>query len=471
MKAILVMLISGLGLLLLLLYWGFKRLILPRIIEIIASKKSLPFFPNGLATTLKESRHLRTSMNAAFDKFVIYSPGSDYLGNYLPEKKDWPVESTKWFLTENAGTTDVINRIANNLETKYGRFSIKLTKEEKQILLEHKGFTITEKMTDWQKYCWSYGIFWYGSWSGQEQINYKEITFATRAERGNDIVWHPKEKSPYYFGSFVEYGFQVTDQEDIDNVRLKVTFTISGKNINPHVSDIDNANVFERMYSMVEARAGDVVKENSFHLLHEKVAAAIANAPDDHRAKMKQNVSDIREVFQAKIIAMLNEPDNFIGFEWGPDSVNILQIEAVGEESKKLLAKIIEALEIKFTNQIALDKNVNANTIKVNDAEADKNVVIKKSEGEMVAAKNKAQGKADAIKIETNAAIKAISKFSNDDAKALLAKLQAAIISGSDPNLILTGEALSRLQLNGLGITNVNLNEVIQLLTKKTTES
>lgn len=459
---------SLLILLLYAIYYVFKRFALPRILEKIGKEKSLPFFPNGLATTLKESRHLRRSINETFSNFFISKPGSGYLGDYLSNKKDWPVESAKWFLIDNPGTPAVVDILAEKLKN-YGVYSVILSDEDKQQLLEHKGFTIAENMTDWQKFCWKYNIYWYGSLSGQERISYKRISFATRAERGNDIVWHQNELSPYYFGSNVEYGFQVTDQEDVDNVRLKVTFTITGKNINPHVSDVDNANVFERMYSMVESKAGDVVKSHSFHLLHEKVKALADKMVGDHRDKMKQNVSDIREGFQSEIINMLNNPDNFIGFEWQPDSVNILQIEVVGDESISLLKKIIEALQIQIDNQNAIETNIANNTIAENTAETAKKVAITKSEGEKTVLENTAQGKANALKIETDAARKAIAKFNNEDATKKLAELQAAVISGINPEIILTGDALGKLKLGGLAINNLNVNDLIKLFTEKTT--
>lgn len=468
MKEITIIIVCGLGLLAIGMFtlgeYVIEKMIAPRLIKWIATQSSLPFFQNGLAFTPKDSRHYRFSINEAFDKFFTFTPGYAYLYQVLPKDTAYPTESTKYFLVENAGTMEIANKIGEKLQT-YGKYSIKLDLTDKRFMVKNQNNPTEHDLTPWQLFCWRWRIYWYGSFSGQETLSSKKITFATSDGTGKGIIWRPNEQSAVYFSCNFEYGFESDEAEDIDNVRLKITFTITGKFINPRVAEVENANVFERMYSMVQARSGQVVKMSSFHLLHENVKKLIDDQPEEYREKARKNTSSLHSVFQEKMLEMLNDPDNFIGVEWQQDSVNILQVEAVGEESKKLLQQIIDALAVQFENKIALDKATAANTIREANSETDKNVAIKKSESLKTVKINEAEADAAKLGIEITAAKDAMTLIEdNPEALALFKQMQAVIMSNGNVNNVIVANALKSIGSNGLSINTVNLAELFKPL-------
>jgi hypothetical protein len=455
MKALLLILIGIFGLLGILFYETLKRIFIPRIIGWIANQESLPFFPNGLAMFPKESRSIRISKNNSFETFFLTKDGSGYLYQFLPNKPDWPTESAKWFIIPNPGTDEKIEEICEYLENK-GKYSVKLSDKEREQLKMHSGLTVPETMTDWQKLCWKYKIFWYQDWSGQKRVENKKISYSTKGST-DTLISHLNENSPYYFANYFEYGFVVDNQEDIDTLKLKVTFTVSGANDNPHISDIEHANVFTKIASLVEAKAADVISESSFHRLSKKAQEfiqKIGNENPEVVALEEDKVQNIRAIFQEKIIEELEK--NELGFVWDPNSVNVLQVEPVGKDSIELLEKILKARAVEYENFVDLKQNEADNKIKLNDAETLKSTTILK-----------AQGDAEKKRIETKAAKNALETLTPVEANQLKVKLQAVKDAGGDPDLILKGLIIEKLKIPEGSLSLVNLGEIISSLTKK----
>ena len=143
----------------------------------------------------------------------------------------------------------------------------------------------------------------------------------------------------------------------------------------------------------------------------------------------------------------------------------VVEVEAVGEESKKLLQQIIDALAVQFENKIALDKATAANTIREANAETDKNVAIKESESLKTVKINEAEADAAKLGIEITAAKDAMTLIDdNPEALALFKQMQAVIMSNGNVNNVIVANALKSIGSNGLSVNTVNLAELFKSL-------
>ncbi|HQV64732.1 MAG TPA: hypothetical protein PKZ56_00655 [Candidatus Paceibacterota bacterium] len=461
-KEFLILLVSSFGLATILvgvsMYRFIKNWVVSRVIQWIASKEKLPVFPFGLAFKPKINRHYFFGKNNAFDHFFTYTPDAAYLFQILPPDTKWPHPSTKHFLFENVGTKESVSIFAEKLKT-YGEYSMSLLPGQKRILEEFTGNPTTQGMTDWQKLCWNWKIYWYGERHGQTRLLYKKITFADVNGDAKSITWRREEESAVLFSCFYEYGIESDEAEDINNIRLQIIFSISGRCINPDVAGLRNENPLKRAYSMLQSCAGLIAKMNSFHLLHENVGKMIDDLPEDQKQQAKDSVRQLRYVFQDEIIKMLSKPENFIGFEWGHDSVNILQVRAVGDEAKQMLKDIIEAYTIQFKNKAMIDKAIAENTIKEADAKTTKQVAITLSEQLFTVRENDALADARALEIQVDAAQKHMSLLEgNQEAIDVFKMMQAAQMSDVDPAIIMLAQALK----NSGGLNVMNLGDLFK---------
>jgi hypothetical protein len=311
-------------------------------------------------------------------------------------------------------------------------------------------------MNWWQKLCWKYGVYWYQNWDGQLKIDYQKITYGVKG-KNDTIQMYEDQLSPYYFNNYFEYAFEVTNQEDRDTIQLRIVFTISGTNDNPHISDIEHANVFTKIYSTVQSKAAEVIANSRFHTLTtefddvlQKIKAGSSTVNPVQQDE--DEIQDLRKNFSDDIIKSLAEIET--GFVWEPTSVNILQVEVVGE-SKEILKKMLEARQVEYTNYIKLEQNKADNQVTVDTAEAQKQKTIKEAEA---AAKKK--------ELEAKALADALTTLAPAEKVALVAKLEAAKDSGADPNIILQGEILTKLKLPENGINFTSIADLLSLITK-----
>jgi hypothetical protein len=354
-------------------------------------------------------------------------PGYGYLKDYLPNKK--LEEYQKWFLIYNPVTTESVEAIAKDLEKK-GRYSVSLTKEDKEELLRHtEEDMFLKSLSPWQKWCWERKIFWYQDLDGQKTINMKKVSFCEMTENG------PRERkdemSPGYPSNYVEYSFTVKAAEDISGLTIDVEFSLSGLIENPFIADLEHKMIFNRINSLVVDKGRTTVSKNKFFTLDSKMKNFLATSHDPGLIQQQSEISEnIGNVFAREIAEELERPENYSGFKVNPSSISIYQVEAVGEYSKNVIKTIIETYVLPWENNIKLEKERNQNLI----------------------TKERAQAKSDAQKLAVEGQK---AEFS--------AELEVVQNLGGDINEFLRTKALSYLNQGGSGI-NLNTLDINKIL-------
>jgi hypothetical protein len=401
--------------------------ILIRIVADLSNNKNIPFFENGLCMKVRDSFHVRIGQNDSFEEFKTYMPGYGYLKDYLPNKK--LEEYQKWFLIYNPVTTESVEAIAKDLEKK-GRYSVSLTKEDKEELLRHtEEDMFLKSLSPWQKWCWERKIFWYQDLDGQKTINMKKVSFCEMTENG------PRERkdemSPGYPSNYVEYSFTVKAAEDISGLTIDVEFSLSGLIENPFIADLEHKMIFNRINSLVVDKGRTTVSKNKFFTLDSKMKNFLATSHDPGLIQQQSEISEnIGNVFAREIAEELERPENYSGFKVNPSSISIYQVEAVGEYSKNVIKTIIETYVLPWENNIKLEKERNQNLI----------------------TKERAQAKSDAQKLAVEGQK---AEFS--------AELEVVQNLGGDINEFLRTKALSYLNQGGSGI-NLNTLDINKIL-------